>query len=276
MRRLALMLCLLFATAGCRAQVQHGLEEKDANEIVSVLAMRGFDVAKLPEKGRKPTWAIEVNKNQASDATRVLTELKLPRPPRASTRELVSQPGLVETPTAERARQLEGVEGDLELALESLDGVASAAVELAVPLAPPRAGQAPAPTRASVLLRVQPDAQVRLTEQRDALRGLVAGAVEGLKIDDVTLFIDSTVPHSPTLVQTIGPPRSLVWALLVAMLLFAGGFIYLLLRQAFGPSAATAKAKKAAKSSNAAEPTPPQVPAPILSRTFIRAPQRAA
>jgi type III secretion protein J len=267
-----LCVLLLIAAAGCRARVQSGLEERDANEIVSALASRGFEASKTPEKGRKPTFSVEVGSSNVTEAVRVLNELKLPRPARSLTRELVAQPGLVESPTAERARQLEGVEGDLEQALESLDGVASAAVELAIPLTPPRAGQPSPPARASVLLRVQADAQKRIDEQRESIRALVAGSVEGLRIDDVTLFIDAAQVRVPTLVQTIGPPKPLVWAVLVAMLAFAAGFIYLLLKQAWGepvfPAPVPAPAPPRSKE--------PVVPAPALARTFVRTSAKAA
>ena len=270
------VLCLLLLTAatGCRARVQSGLEERDANEIVSALASRGFEASKVPEKGRKPTFSVEVGGSNVTEAVRVLNELKLPRPARSLTRELVAQPGLVESPSAERARQLEGIEGDLEQALESLDGVASAAVELAVPLTPPRAGQPQPPARASVLLRVQADSQKRITEQRESIRALVSGSVEGLRIDDVTLFIDSAQVRVPTLVQTIGPPRPLVWALLIAMLAFAGGFIYLLLKQAWGEPVLAAPVKPAAPAP--AKAKEPVVPAPAFARTYVRSSPKAA
>ncbi len=276
----ALCLLLVVSALGCKARVQTGLDERDANEIVSALAARGFEAAKVPEKGRKPTFAVDVGNDNATEAVRVLNELKLPRPPRSVTRDLVSQPGLVESPSAERSRQLEGVEGDLEQALESLDGVASAAVELAVPLAAPRAGQPQPPTRASVLLRVQPDAQRRIQEQRESIRGLVAGSVEGLRLDDVTLLIDTAQVRSPTLVQTIGPPKPLVWALLVAMLTFAAGFIWLLLKQAWAIPAAPAPARTlpVAAKSQAARAAPERETAqksPALARTLVRSQQAA-
>src|SRR3954468_6375102 len=93
-RFVALMVALLLA--GCRSQIQHGLEERDANEIVSALVSRGFDTRKIPEKGKKPTWAIELDDDHATDGLRVLTELKLPRPPRMTTREVTAQVGLIE------------------------------------------------------------------------------------------------------------------------------------------------------------------------------------
>ncbi|MFT3706673.1 MAG: flagellar M-ring protein FliF [Archangium sp.] len=189
-------LCLLLSA--CATQIQHGLDERDANEIVSVLVARGFDAKKVAEKGKKPTWAIELEDGDATEAMRVLTELKLPRPQRLKTQTLAQNAGLIDTPGAERLRQLEAQEGDIEESLETMDGVASAAVELVVP-APSRPGQPTTPSKASVLLRVQSDALERMQMQRAELRALVAGAVDGLKSDDVVLVIDAvTIPVAAT------------------------------------------------------------------------------
>jgi type III secretion protein J len=161
-----------------------------------VLVERGFKADKVPEKGKKPTWAIEVDEDHATDAMRVLTELKLPRPARATTKSLMQSNSLIETPTAERLRQLEAQEGDLEEALEGMDGVTSVSVELVVP-APPRPGMPAIPSKASVLMRVRPEATERMQQQRAELRALVAGAVDGLKLDDVVLVIDAVTLKAP-------------------------------------------------------------------------------
>jgi type III secretion protein J len=149
----------------CSAQLHHGLDERDANELVTVLVARGLEARKVPEKGKKPTWAIEIDLKHANEALGVLTELKLPRAARATTRGLMQTTSLIETPSTERLRQLEAQEGDLEEALETMDGVTSAAVELVVPPAP-RPGAAPVPSKASVLIRVRPEALERLDQQR--------------------------------------------------------------------------------------------------------------
>lgn len=191
---------LLFAAAlflsACSTQIQHGLDERDANEIISALVARGFEARKVPEKGKKPTWAIELDDHQATEAMRVLNELKLPRPPRLKTQTLAQHVGLIDTPGAERLRQLEAQEGDIEESLETMDGVASASVELVVPAAP-RPGQAALPSKASVLVRVQPVALERLQQQREQLRALVAAAVDGLRAEEVVLVIDPVIVPAP-------------------------------------------------------------------------------
>lgn len=209
MNRLFLTAALTFFLTGCATQIQHGLDERDANEIVSVLVERGFAAKKVPEKGKKPTWAIELDDSEAAEAMRVLTELKLPRPARLKTQTLAQAgAGLIDTPSAERLRQLEAQEGDIEESLETLDGVASASVELVVP-PPPRPGQPAVASKASVLVRVRQDAVERLTMQRAELRALVAAAVDGLKPDDVVLVIDAvTIPPAavkPSTQETMRP-----------------------------------------------------------------------
>jgi type III secretion protein J len=218
----------VFLFTACSAQIQHGLDERDANEIISALDARGFEAHKVPEKGKKPTWAIELDEARATEAMRVLTELKLPRPQRLKTQALAQSSGLIETPAAERLRQMEAQEGDIEESLETMDGVTSASVELVVP-PPPRPGAAPTPSKASVLVRVQPDALERMQQQRAELKALVAAAVDGLGPDDVVLVIDpvtlpppvapakSTAPSLRPLVLALGTALSIVAALLVVL-----------------------------------------------------------
>ncbi len=195
MIRPALLLSTALLLSGCATRIQHGLDERDANEVVTALVARGLDARKVPEKGKKPTWAIELDDARAAEGLRLLTELKLPRPPRLKTQALAQAGGLIDTPGAERLRQLEAREGDLEETLETLDGVTSAAVELVVPT-PTRPGLSALPSKASVLLRARPDAVERLQRQRDELRALVAAGVDGLHADEVVVMFD-VVPLGP-------------------------------------------------------------------------------
>lgn len=253
-----LLLSAAVLLSACSSQIQHGLDERDANEIVSALVARGFEARKVPEKGKKPTWAIELDDSQATEAMRVLNELKLPRPQRLKTQTLAQSAGLIDTPAAERLRQLEAQEGDIEESLETMDGVAGAAVELVVP-APPRPGQLASPSKASVLVRVQPQALERLQMQRAELRGLVAAAVDGLKADDVVLVIDPvTIPTPPAPVEEPRTMRPLVIVLGLALSVVALLLVFLSwkLQRARRPAAtAQAPATPAAQ-----PPAPPQRP----------------
>jgi type III secretion protein J len=210
----------LLVGPGCAARVQHALDERQANEIQTVLVERGFRARKVVEDGRPPTWAVEVPSSDAADAVRVLAELGLPRARPAGVRELL-KPGLVPDPLEQHALLLEAQSGELARTLEAVDGVVSARVHLVRPQ-PSRAGAPPAPTKAAVYLRAQPAAAAHLQAMRDELRALVAGSVEGLEPAAVTLFVSevvSTVPPRP------GAPVRSGWApaLLGGLVLMVGG-----------------------------------------------------
>ena len=197
-----LLLVIALTLTACRSQIQHGLDERDANEIVSVLVARGFPAFKVAEKNKKPSWAIEVDDERATDALRVLTELKLPRPQRTTTRDVAQATGLIDTPGAEKLRQAEALEGDIEQTLETMDGVVSAGVELVVPVSP-RPGVAASPSKASALIRVHPQSLERLQQQREHLKALIAGSVEGLKPDEVALVVDPVETHVTIVVPEV-------------------------------------------------------------------------
>ena len=126
------LLGLGFGGVGCSVQVQHGLDERQANEIQTVLVERGFRARKAVEEGRPPTWAVEVESADAADAVRVLAELGLPRARPAGVRELL-KPGLVPDPVEQHALLVEAQSGELARTLEAVDGVVSARVHLVRP-----------------------------------------------------------------------------------------------------------------------------------------------
>src|SRR5215472_189898 len=193
---MARLLSTIVLLLGCSARVQHGLDERQANEIQTVLTERGFPARKAMEDGRPPTWTVEVDPADAADAVRVLAELGLPRARPAGVRELL-KPGLVPDPLEQHALLLEAQSGELSRTLEAVDGVVSARVHLVRPQ-PARAGAPVGPTKAAVFLRAQPAAAAHLEAMRDELRQLVAGSVEGLEPSAVTLVIAEVVSGVPS------------------------------------------------------------------------------
>lgn len=187
-RRWLLFLCLLFATA-CRERIQHGLDERQANELQSVLIERGLDARKVPEGGKKPSWAIEVTGEQSSDAVRVLAELGLPRPAAEVGCDVFGGGGLVRTPVEEAVCRVRVLERGLEKTLQSVEGVLLARVHLVVPPVP-RPGHVAVPSKASAMLRVTPGSVARVRQSSDVLKALLAGGVEGLSPESVSLLVD--------------------------------------------------------------------------------------
>jgi type III secretion protein J len=231
MGRLSLVV-VATAMSGCSARVQHGLDERQANEIQTVLVERGFEARKHVEDGRPPTWAIEVESAEAADAVRILAELALPRPHPSGVRELL-KPGLVPDPIEQHALLLEAQSGELARTLEAVDGVVSARVHLVRPQ-PGRPGLPSSQPKASVYLRVHPAAVGRLASMREQLRALVAGAVEGLDASGVTLVISEVVstvaPRPPAVARALVSP-SWRFATVALTLLVASGAALLAFRR---------------------------------------------
>lgn len=215
MRHAAIAVLLLSA---CSEQIQHGLDERQANEIQSVLVERGLSAEKVVEPGKKPTWSIEVPKEQSTDAVRILSELGLPHPRAEGLSDVFGKGSLVPSPTEERALYLEAISGELSRTLESVDGVVSARVHLALP-PPPRPGTAPMPAKASAFLKVRPGMVDRVNHLKEDLRALVAGGVENLSADQVTLVVSEVATAVPARPAPSAPGMS---PLRVAVLALGG------------------------------------------------------
>src|SRR4051812_12865567 len=125
-----LPLALLLLVTGCRDTIQHRLDERQANELQTVLIERGLDARKVAETGKKPTWSIEVPEAQASDAVRILAELGLPRVEPEAGCDVFGTGGLIRTPVEEQVCRMQVLERGLEKTLQALEGVLIARVHL--------------------------------------------------------------------------------------------------------------------------------------------------
>jgi type III secretion protein J len=259
--RRCLCLLLLLCTAACRERIQHGLDERQANELQTILAERGLDARKVPEAGKKPTWAIEVDEAQASDAVRILAELGLPRPVEEAGCDVFGGGGLIRSPVEEQLCRVRVLERGIEKTLQGVDGVLLARVHLMVP-PPPRPGQAVASAKASAMLRAAPGQAARIRQTQEQLRGLIAGGVEGLSPEAVALMVD----EAATRVEVAAPgssPLLRLRVLLAVMGVVVTGLAVALVFLAMRLRAYQAEA--------AAPPAAPPVPArPVVAANAAR------
>ncbi|TSC32152.1 flagellar M-ring protein FliF [Corallococcus sp. Z5C101001] len=228
-----LFFLLLLGTPACRERIQHGLDERQANELQTVLVERGLDARKVPEPGKKPTWAIEVADAQSSDAVRILAELGLPRAAVETGCDVFGGSGLVRSPLEEQVCRVRGMERELEKTLQTVDGVLLARVHLVVP-PPPRPGQAPMPSKASAMLRAVPGGAERVRKSADTLRELIAGGVEGLSPEAVSLRVDEVTTRvaAPSPQGGAVPFRMRVLLALLGVLVtgLSGALVWVMLR----------------------------------------------
>ncbi|WP_224365301.1 flagellar M-ring protein FliF [Hyalangium versicolor] len=230
--RHGLSLLLLLSITACRERIQHGLDERQANELQTVLVERGVDARKVPEAGKRPTWSIEVDEEQASDAVRILAELGLPRPLEEEGCDVFGGGGLIRSPVEEQLCRVQVLERGLEKTLQGVEGVLVARVHLMVPPVP-RPGQTAVPAKASAMVRTAPGQGNRVRQSQEQLKALISGGVEGLAPEAVSLLVDEAVSR----VEVAAPGSSPVLRLRVLLAVMgvvltglAGALVYVAMR----------------------------------------------
>lgn len=193
---IALLLLLVLLAAGCSpaAELLHGLDEGQANEVLVALEEDGLSAAKRREEGgggpgSEVRWLVEVGADDASHARRLLSERALPRVRAAGFEEVLAKGSMVPTPAEEHARFQHALAGELSRSIERLDGVLEARVHLGLPEPDPLRPDAARAPRAAVLVKCRPAACDALRGLEGGIRSLVAGAADGLAPEAVSVVV---------------------------------------------------------------------------------------
>lgn len=169
---------------GCSVPVAGGLDERDANLVADALNRSGIEATKQLDPGTEGRYQVLVARGETGPAIATLREYDLPPRHAPGVIDAVGKGALVPSPLAEHAQYVAGLAGDLERSIASIDGVLGARVHLSIPPNDPLSGKPERKPTASVLLRHR-GATPPVGD--DQLRHLVAGAVSGLTIEDVTV-----------------------------------------------------------------------------------------
>jgi type III secretion protein J len=156
----------------CSAPIARDLDESEANRVVVALSDANIGATKKVDLQSEGRFVVEVPSAEASVALQVLQQRGLPSPQSVGILASLGEGGLVASRTAEHARLVVGIAGELERSLRDIDGVLSARVHLAVPDA------------ASVLLRHRGATPPIAASE---VQRLVAGAVAGLHWEQVAV-----------------------------------------------------------------------------------------
>jgi type III secretion protein J len=192
-------------TSGCGVELEHGLDERQANEIAAVLEQAGVPAEKSAEDGQASAYKIVVPRGEAGRAFALLEARDLPRRGQRGLAEAFAKDSLLPSAVEDRARWSAALAAELERTLEGVPGVSAARVHLALPPEEPLVGEsAHARPTASVLLK-GPHAPA--LAEADVKR-LVAGAVPGLQAADVgvVLATGAADPSAPPF-ERVGPLR---------------------------------------------------------------------
>ena len=188
--KIILVTLLAAMLVGClKQELQSGLTEQEAQEIILALKQNGLDADRqIVVKGKElPTWIVSVrggNQNLVA-AWRILQENGLPRQRVKGLDEVFGTPGLIPTAGEEKAKLLVGLSGEISRTLKSVAGVVDARVHVVLPENSPLLEKSQwSPTTAAVLLRYR-GAQPPLKEEE--VKALVSKGVEGLTPEQVAV-----------------------------------------------------------------------------------------
>jgi type III secretion protein J len=200
------ILPLALVLSGClRKEIQTGLSEPEAQEIIVVLKDHGLDaVTQRSGNEKAPSWTVYVKGGDQNlvEAWRILRENGLPRIKDKGLEQVFANSGMIPTATEERARLIAGLAGEMSNTLKSVDGVVDARVHVVLPDNSPLLDRSQwSPTTASVLVKYRGN-EPPLKEAD--LRNLVARGVEGLQTDNVAIVFERVRPKP-------SPARDLTW-----------------------------------------------------------------
>jgi type III secretion protein J len=175
--------------SGClKQELQTGLAEREAQEIIVILREQGIDAAKAAVvKDQEESWTVYVRGGDQNlfPAWRILQERGLPRPQSQGLSEVFSDSGLIPTASQEKARMIVGMSGELSQTLETLPGVVDARVHVVLPDNSPLVPEEQRnPATASVLIKYQGDS---LPLEIGQVRQLIAHGVDGLVEENVAV-----------------------------------------------------------------------------------------
>ena len=197
---------LITTLAGCDEQVdlQAGMRDAEANEIVAVLNRQGIEAHKRPTK---EGITISIERNDLSRATDVLQAAGLPRRNLANLGQVFKKEGMISTPLEERVRYIYGLSEELEYTLQQFDHVLSARVHVVLPerIAP---GEPIQPSSAAVFIKYIPPFDEDTALPR--VRNLVASSIPGLSGEEgrakVSVVMVPSEAAAPAVEwRTIGP-----------------------------------------------------------------------
>lgn len=190
LRLTALLFVSALVCAGCSYDLEHHLDEKDANEIYALLARNGINAKKgLEEGGNEPTYLITVAKTDAAQASDLLREHALPRPKSPGLHGITASKGMIPTEVEQRAEFLEALAGEITTALNKFDGVLESHAVVNLPQDNDLTPEKRAANTASVFVKYRPTLEGKPPLDEAHLKAFVANALPETRPENVTVIL---------------------------------------------------------------------------------------
>jgi type III secretion protein J len=183
MRHFAIVLALLLVS-GCKQILYSDLGERQANDMVAVLASVGIESTRNRDK--KNIYTISVHSSQVAAAITVLKNHGLPKDDFKSLGDVFSADGIVGTPFEERARFAHAMNEELSHTISEISGVRAARVHIMLPEVT-RYRTVEQSARASVVVHVEPDFPE--SEFLPTIKNLVVHSIANLEYENVAVAV---------------------------------------------------------------------------------------
>lgn len=183
-RDLLALIFLALALVGCKSELYSNLEEREANEMLAVLAKSGIVAKKTFSK--KQNFVLTVDEGDMADAIQLLNRLGYPRDTYTDMGQVFQKDGLISSPLEERARYIYAVSQDLSDTLARVDGVIDAKVHVVLPETDVT-GDIVKPPSASIFLKHQ--AEFNLQPFIPKIKLLVNKSIEGIDYQDISIAL---------------------------------------------------------------------------------------
>jgi len=229
---------LLLLLTGCETNrvIVNDVEEREANEIIVFLASRGINAQKIAApaalgaaaQAGAPKYSLAVSEKDMNDAMAILNQNGLPRKKGTNLLELFAKQGLMTTDKEESIRYQAGLEQQIANTIRKIDGVLDADVQLSFPdTSGTNVGTAapqtpPQRVTAAVYVKHQGIVDDPNSHLVSKIKRLVAGSVNGLDINDVTVISDRSrftdITLGTTLEAAPNQPRDYtsVWSIVIS------------------------------------------------------------
>jgi len=199
------VLLLIFSVllTGCTENqaIVNNIDERDANEILVLLASKGIIATKVKAVSSSPGGAgqasslfnIAVTSENTLQSMSILNQNGLPRRKGTSLLELFGKQGLMSSDKEEKIRFQAGLEEELKNTIRKIDGVLDVDVQISFPSAEATLGEASQPKiKAAVYVKHQGLLNDQNNHIESKIKRLISGSVESLDFENVTVILDQS------------------------------------------------------------------------------------
>lgn len=220
---LALFVNLLFIFSGCHTQttIINGISERDANEIIVILASKGIFAEKSPAASTgiggtgEQRWDVAVRPSQITEALAILNQVGLPRVKGTNLLDIFGSQGLVPSDLQDKIRYQEGLSQQLASTIRKMDGIIDANVQIMFPQE-----EGKQQLTASVYIKHRGILDNPNSLIITKIKRLIASSVPGLSVDNVSVITDRALYSDISLdpLQQMQTPHDFVsiWTVIIA------------------------------------------------------------